>query len=115
MTLRYAHLAPENKLQAVKLLDSLHSEQTGWFIEAEKPGTAIIKVPDGDLSRGIDQAIGEVSAAGGTQLMIELLIDGPTVVNEMKVIIYIIYYTSYIIRNIIYYLFSHDSRWIPRD
>jgi site-specific recombinase XerD len=29
MTLRYAHLAPENKLQAVKLLDSLHSEQTG--------------------------------------------------------------------------------------
>jgi flagellar basal body rod protein FlgG len=45
-------------------------------IETEKPGAVIVKVPDDDLSRRIDQAIWETSTVDGAQQTIELLIDG---------------------------------------
>jgi site-specific recombinase XerD len=37
MTLRYAHLAPENKLQAVKVLDKQHSLRAEDQSEASIP------------------------------------------------------------------------------
>jgi site-specific recombinase XerD len=37
MTLRYAHLAPGNKMQAVKILDKKRSEQAGEQPETSAP------------------------------------------------------------------------------